>query len=308
MSQDQDKKLFVGGLNITTTTDGLKEYFSQFGEVVDAVVMTNPHTNKSKCFGFVSFSSSNVVDLVQNRRPHKIDGKEVDTKRAIPKEDPSPESRVPCKKIFVGGLRKTITEDQVRQYFSEFGNITECQLVTDKITKMSRGFAFVTFEDTDDVDKVILNKPHTIGTDSRADVKKALSREEMQSLNAKKQGSQYGGPPSYGGNHSYGHNASWGSPQGYGQPGMAAQGGWDPQNGANYGSYGAQQGYGAPVQPSYGGSWGSNQWGGAPGQASAMAPGGFVSGYGDAGGYQGASSQVGGPIKAPMGGQRAAPY
>ena len=40
------KKLFIGGLDYTTTDESLKEYFSQWGEVVDAKVMKDPATNR----------------------------------------------------------------------------------------------------------------------------------------------------------------------------------------------------------------------------------------------------------------------
>jgi RNA recognition motif-containing protein len=43
--------VFVGGLNYTTTDDGLRAYFEQFGEVVDCVVMKNKDSDRSRGFG-----------------------------------------------------------------------------------------------------------------------------------------------------------------------------------------------------------------------------------------------------------------
>ena len=40
------RKLFVGGIDYTTTDDSLKEHFKQWGEVVDAVVMKDPANNR----------------------------------------------------------------------------------------------------------------------------------------------------------------------------------------------------------------------------------------------------------------------
>nr|CDS15666.1 Heterogeneous nuclear ribonucleoprotein A1 [Echinococcus granulosus] len=48
----------------------------------------------------------------------------------------------------------------------------------------SRGFAFVTFDDTDAVDKVILSKPHSIN-ENKIDVRKALSKDEMNRIRAR---------------------------------------------------------------------------------------------------------------------------
>eukprot|EP00128_Syssomonas_multiformis_P015531 Colp12_sorted_trinity150504_noHs@1302 len=48
-------KLFVGGLPYHTTSDKLKEYFSQFGMVEEAVVIMDKSTQQSKGYGFVNF-------------------------------------------------------------------------------------------------------------------------------------------------------------------------------------------------------------------------------------------------------------
>ena len=45
---EQSRKLFLGGLNYNTTEGGLKTYFSQFGTLVDAVVMRFPDSKRSR--------------------------------------------------------------------------------------------------------------------------------------------------------------------------------------------------------------------------------------------------------------------
>lgn len=74
---DDYRKLFIGGLSWETTIDGLQRYFSRFGEVVDAVVMKNPETGRSRGFGFVTFSDPANVDAVLNSGPHQLDGRTV---------------------------------------------------------------------------------------------------------------------------------------------------------------------------------------------------------------------------------------
>ena len=49
------RKLFVGGLSWNTTDDGLREAFSRFGQVVEAKVVTDRETGRSRGFGFVSY-------------------------------------------------------------------------------------------------------------------------------------------------------------------------------------------------------------------------------------------------------------
>ena len=47
------------------------------------------------------------------------------------------------KKIFVGGLAPSVTEQDFRQYFEEFGKITDAVVMIDRDTQRSRGFGFV---------------------------------------------------------------------------------------------------------------------------------------------------------------------
>jgi RNA recognition motif-containing protein len=51
------KKLFVGGLAWGTSSDALKAAFSQFGEIEDAIVLTDRETGRSRGFGFVTFKN-----------------------------------------------------------------------------------------------------------------------------------------------------------------------------------------------------------------------------------------------------------
>jgi RNA recognition motif-containing protein len=46
-------KIFVGGLAWETKRDTLKRYFDQFGDILEAVVITDRTTGKSKGYGFV---------------------------------------------------------------------------------------------------------------------------------------------------------------------------------------------------------------------------------------------------------------
>lgn len=47
-------KVFVGGLAWETPTEEMRRYFEQFGEILEAVIITDKNTGKSKGYGFVS--------------------------------------------------------------------------------------------------------------------------------------------------------------------------------------------------------------------------------------------------------------
>ena len=55
----------------------------------------------------------------------------------------------------MGGLRDQITEEDLRQYFGQFGIIERVETFTDKETNKRKGFCFITFQDFDSVDKCV---------------------------------------------------------------------------------------------------------------------------------------------------------
>ncbi|GJJ68538.1 hypothetical protein EMPS_00884 [Entomortierella parvispora] len=133
-------KMFIGGLNWETTDASLSEYFSRYGELSECMVMKDPVTNKSRGFGFLTFADAKNVDAVL-KEDHHLDGKMIDPKRAIPREE-----QEKTEKIFVGGIAPEVTEEEFANYFSQFGHVLDATLMLDRNTGRPRGFGFITFE------------------------------------------------------------------------------------------------------------------------------------------------------------------
>jgi len=85
-AEEQFKKIFIGGLSSTTTDESLRDFFAQWGEIMDVIVMKDPATKRSRGFGFITYADAESVDTAMANRPHNLDGKEVESKRAIPKD------------------------------------------------------------------------------------------------------------------------------------------------------------------------------------------------------------------------------
>ena len=57
------------------------------------------------------------------------------------------------KKLYVGSLPYSVTEDELRELFSEFGPVESARIITDKFTGQSKGFGFVEMANGDDAKK-----------------------------------------------------------------------------------------------------------------------------------------------------------
>nr|DAD20011.1 TPA_asm: hypothetical protein HUJ06_021474 [Nelumbo nucifera] len=284
MDSDQGK-LFIGGISWDTSEDKLKEYFSKYGEVVQTVIMRDKVTGRPRGFGFVVFADPSILDRVLQDK-HTIDGRTVEAKRALSREEQQTSSRsgnpnagrsvggagnVRTKKIFVGGLPPTLTEEGFRQYFETYGHVTDVVVMYDQTTQRPRGFGFISFDTEEAVDRVLHKTFHELNG-KLVEVKRALPKDANPG----------------GGNRQMGG----GSFQGYGGSGpntntydgrMEATRYMQPQTaGGGFPAYGSS-GYGAP---GYG-------YGAA---GNGVGYGGYGVGYGGASaGYAGAAGAYGNP-------------
>jgi len=264
------RKLFVGGLKRETNEGTLRSHFNPYGEIVDLVIIKDNTTDTSRGFGFVTFALSNSVEECFNNRPHSIDGKEVEIKRAMPREFNSAGAHARTKRLFIGGfkgLTPDLQESEIQDYIaSRHGNIGTLEtidLIKDKETGSNKGFGFLDCSSEDFADRLAISESAFTLRGRTLSIKKAEQKDG--SSNRGGRGGARGGRGTMRGGRG-GTSSGYGgyNPGGYGGNGYGSnQGGYN-----NYDNY-DHSGYGS-------GSYGSGGYGN----------GGYGSGgYGSGGSY-----------------------
>ena len=82
--QERTSKIFVGGVSQDATEQDFKEYFMQYGRVVDATLMIDKDTGRPRGFGFVTFDNESAVDATL-QGDLTILGKPIEVKKAQPR-------------------------------------------------------------------------------------------------------------------------------------------------------------------------------------------------------------------------------
>lgn len=90
--QEKTSKIFVGGVSQEATEQDFKQFFMQFGRVVDATLMIDKDTGRPRGFGFVTFDSEAAVENALSR-PLEILGKPIEVKKAQPRGNLRDEDR-----------------------------------------------------------------------------------------------------------------------------------------------------------------------------------------------------------------------
>lgn len=194
----------------------MRTYFTQFGALA-----TNPqlfqkesgkfqeliNIGKSRGFGFVSFTTLEAFEKCLKCPSHILDGKEIEVKIAIPKKQTkkkqqehksqpkvvtqkvasrkiSESEKIPVKhrKVFVGGLPHSVTNEELKQYFEKYGELEDHVVMVDRNTGKPRGFGFVTYVDVNCVDKVMDQKDSHKLKGKWIDCKRATPKEELEAL------------------------------------------------------------------------------------------------------------------------------
>jgi len=78
-------KLFVGGLPWSVNNDSLKAFFDSYGEIVEAIVINDRMSGRSKGFGFVTFAKEEDAQKALEANGKDIEGRKIIVNVARPR-------------------------------------------------------------------------------------------------------------------------------------------------------------------------------------------------------------------------------
>lgn len=80
------KRLYVGNLSFSTTSDELREAFSQYGSVTSASVVSDRDTGRSRGFGFVEMADG-ADEAIEAMNGQELAGRTLTVNEARPREN-----------------------------------------------------------------------------------------------------------------------------------------------------------------------------------------------------------------------------
>lgn len=148
------KTLYVGNLDAGVTEELLFMLFSQFGTCLECKILREVGHDPYAFIKYGEHSSAQAALMAMNKR--NVLNRELKVNWAshpgnMAKQDTSSHFH-----IYVGDLSPDIDATQVKNAFIPFGDISDCKIIRDPHTQVSKGYAFVCFVKKDDAENAIV--------------------------------------------------------------------------------------------------------------------------------------------------------
>lgn len=154
--------VFVCGLPLEIVEKHLINHFGKYGSVESCKIVMTHERSHSKRFAIVEYKYPISISILSVH--HLLLGHSLEIREFMPPEKARAKlDSEKSRKIFIGGLPPLVTEEEIVEYFGKYGRIEHCNIVYNHLTKVSRGFGFVTFDKEKRVQDVLNNyKEHYI--------------------------------------------------------------------------------------------------------------------------------------------------
>ncbi|KAK0125388.1 Protein phosphatase PP2A regulatory subunit B, variant 2 [Cadophora gregata] len=140
--------VFIKNLDTAIDNKALHDTFAAFGNILSCKVAQD-ETGASKGYGFVHYETDEAASqAIKHVNGMLLNEKKVFVGHHIPKKDRQSkfeEMKANFTNIYVKNIPIEVTDDEFRDLFEKFGDVTSASLARDQETNKSRGFGFVNF-------------------------------------------------------------------------------------------------------------------------------------------------------------------
>lgn len=177
ITKRNSRTILIMQLNPRVTSRDLEDFFSDIGRVREVRLIMDSKTRRHKGIAYIEFEEASsaakafslngqkffgapvVIQSAQMDRNRPSSDWHTSTSLSInhPSSHSSSRSHLPpdCYRVYVGGLHVNLTEEMIRSVFEPFGPIVRLELMKDRATNVSRGYAFITYAKTDEGQKAV---------------------------------------------------------------------------------------------------------------------------------------------------------
>lgn len=140
--------VFIKNLDTAIDNKALHDTFASFGNILSCKVAQDEFGN-SKGYGFVHYETGEgASNAIKNVNGMLLNEKKVFVGHHIPRKDRDSkfdEMKANFTNIYVKNIESEVTDDEFRELFEAFGDVTSASIARDPETGKSRGFGFVNF-------------------------------------------------------------------------------------------------------------------------------------------------------------------
>ena len=120
----------------------MSELFSSMGQIEKVKLIKDPHTNMSRCYGFVLYANpEDALRAIKEMSGYEVQGKKLRVAYAQPNMVPGGVS--PNMNVFFSDFEDLLTNDQIKALASNHGGVQECKIL--EYEKHPRGVAFIRY-------------------------------------------------------------------------------------------------------------------------------------------------------------------
>ena len=160
--EPSQQTIFVGGFSPFLKESNLKNYFDRFGAIKKIILKKDVKKKINKGYAFIICENQDTINRILNAY-HEIEGRVVDcdvSHCGTKKNDDIDRSIL--NRVCIKGLHRDITNKELHVYFSKYGTVKKAFIIYDPITKRSKLFGYVEYNDQKEKMKALNQKSHIL--------------------------------------------------------------------------------------------------------------------------------------------------